>query len=242
LVVAGDLTGGVTTLGDAAGDLAQLAIASTGTWDIADDSGIGLGGPAPSSILNSGLFEKTGGSGSSAIAPQLVNNGSVLASSGTLDLQGAVGGIGTDTISGASTLEFDSTAGGGQTAGFTGVDGTLDLIDPQGVAAKVSGFAASDDSVELSGDWVFSQFSETGAGNMGTLTLTSGANQLSLNFLGDYTSGRDDHYAHVKRRRLRPLSPRGARVRGEGIWRARACRADEAVICRRADVRPSARE
>jgi hypothetical protein len=76
--------------------------------------------------------------------------------------------------------------GGGQTAGFTGADGTLDLIDPQGFAAKISGFAASD-KVELSGDWAFSQFSETGNGNMGTLTLTSGSNQLSLNFLGDYT-------------------------------------------------------
>jgi hypothetical protein len=187
LIVAGDLTGGATTLGDAAGDLAQLAIASTGAWNILGDSGIGLGGPAPSSsMLNSGLIEKTGGSGTSAIAPQLVNKGAVLVSSGTLDLQGAVGGNGADTISGASTLEFDSTVGGGQTAGFTGSGGTLDLIDPSGFAAKISGFAAPD-KVELSGDWVFSHFSETGNGNMGTLTLTSGSNQLSLNFLGDYT-------------------------------------------------------
>ena len=121
--------------GRSAWDLAQLAIASTGAWDILDDSGIGLGGSAPSFIWNSGLFEKTGGSGTSAIAPPLVNNGSVLASSGTLDLQGAVGGKGTDTISGASTLEFDSTVGGGQTTGFTG-GGALDLIDPLGFAAE----------------------------------------------------------------------------------------------------------
>jgi hypothetical protein len=143
--------------------------------------------------LNSGRFEKTDGTGTSAIAPQLVNNGSVLASSGTLDLQGAVSGNGTDTISGASTLEFDSTVGGGQTAGFTGGGGTLDLIDPAGFTAKISGFALTD-SVDLKGDWIFSNFSETGNGKMGVLTLSSGSNQLSLNFLGDYMA-RDFHVA-----------------------------------------------
>jgi hypothetical protein len=184
LIVAGNLTGGAAILGDPAADLAQLSIASTGAWNILDDSGIGLGGPAPSSILNSGLIEKTGGTGTSTIAPQLVNKGTVLVSSGTLDLQGAVGGNGADTISGASNLEFDSAVGGGQTAGFTGSGGgTLDLIDPTGFAAKISGFAASD-KVELSGDWVFSQFS--GNGKMGVLTLTSGSSQLSLHFLGNY--------------------------------------------------------
>jgi hypothetical protein len=186
LVVAGDLSGGATTLGDPAGDLAQLVIASTGAWDILGDSGIGLGGSAPSSILNSGLFEKTGGTGTSAIAPGVVNKGTVLVSSGALDIEGAVSGNGTDTISNASTLEFDATVGGGQTAGFTGGGGALDLIDPLGFAGKISGFAASD-SLDLSGDWVLSHFSETGNGGMGTLTLSSGSNQLSLHFLGDYT-------------------------------------------------------
>jgi hypothetical protein len=187
LIVAGDVSGGATTLGDPAGDLAQLIIASTGAWDILDDSGIGLGGSAPSSISNSGLFEKTGGAGTSAIAPGMVNKGTVLVSSGALDLEGAVSGNGTDTISGASTLEFDSTVGGGQTAGFAG-GGALDLTDPLGFAAKISGFAAND-SVALLGDWAFSHFSETGNGKMGILTLMNGSNDLSLHFLGDYTAG-----------------------------------------------------
>jgi hypothetical protein len=180
LVVAGDVSGGATTLGDPA----KLVIASTGTWGITDDSGISAS--ASSLIANSGLMEKTGGSGTSAIAPQLVNSGSVLVSSGALDLKGAVSGNGTDTISGASTLEFDSTVGGAQTAGFTG-HGTLDLIDPLGFAARISDFAATD-KVELSGDWIFSSFSETGNGNMGTLTLSSGSNHLSLHFLGEHAA------------------------------------------------------
>jgi hypothetical protein len=187
LIVAGDVSGGATTLGDPAGDVAKLVIASTGTWDILNDSGIRLGSSPSSLITNSGLFEKTGGSGTSAIAPQLVNKGSVLVSSGALDFEGAVSGNGADTVSGASTLEFDSTVGGGQTASFTGGGGALDLIDPLGFAAKISGFAATD-KVELSGDWVFSSFSETGNGMMGTLTLSSGSNHLALHFRGDYSA------------------------------------------------------
>jgi hypothetical protein len=185
LVVAGDLSSGPATLGDAAGDLAQLMIASTGSWDILGDSGIGLGNSPSSLISNSGLFDKTGGSGTSAIAPQLVNKGSVLVSSGTLDLEGAVSGKGEDTISGGSTLEFDSTVGGGQTVDFSG--GALDLLDPQGFSGKIAGFA-SPDMVQLAGEWNFSSFSETGNGMMGNLTLSSGGTTNTFHFLGDYTA------------------------------------------------------
>ena len=196
LVVAGDVSGGTTTLGDAAGDLAQLMIASTGIWDIRDDSGIGLGTSPSSFISNSGLFEKTGGSGTSDIAPQLLNKGTVLVSAGTLDLEGAVSGKGMDRISGgstpqsASTLEFDSTVGGGQTVDFLGGDfsrGALDLIDPQGFSGKIAGFASLD-TVQLAGDWNFSSFSETGNGMMGNLTLSSGGTTNTFHFLGDYTA------------------------------------------------------
>ena len=185
LVVAGDLSSGPATLGDAAGDLAQLMIASTGSWDILGDSGIGLGNSPSSLISNSGLFEKTDGSGTSAIAPQLVNTGSVLLSSGTLDLEGAVSENGTDTISDGSTLEFGSTVGGGQTVDFSG--GALDLLDPQGFSGKIAGFA-SPDTVQLAGDWTLSHFSETGNGMMGNLTLSSGGTTDTFHFLGDYTA------------------------------------------------------
>jgi hypothetical protein len=191
LVVAGDVSGGTTTLGDAAGDLAQLMIASTGIWDILNDSGIGLGSSPSSFISNSGRFEKTGGSGTSDIAPQLLNKGTVLVSSGTLDLEGAVSGKGTDRISGGSTLEFDSTVGGGQTIDFSG--GALDLLDPQGFSGKIADFASSD-MVQLAGDWNFSSFSETGNGMMGNLTLSSGGTTNTFHFLGDYTAN-DFHIA-----------------------------------------------
>ena len=122
--------------------------------------------------------------GDSTFSGTTVNRGSVLVSSGTLDLEGAVSGNGTDTISG-STLEFDSTVGGGQTIDFSG--GALDLLDPQGFSGKIAGFA-SPDMVQLAGDWNFSHFSETGNGMMGNLTLSSGGTTNTFHFLGDYTA------------------------------------------------------
>ena len=180
-------SGGSTTLGDAAGDVAKLTIASTGTWDILDNSGIARGSSTASAITNHGLFEKTGGTGTSVITPKVTNDGTVLVSSGTLELKGAVTGKGTDTISGASTLEFGagvSTAAtlGDQDIGFTG-GGTLHLLAPTSFYGEISDFG-SGDTVELMGSWAFSGISE--AGGVTTLTLDSGATTHGFEFVGDY--------------------------------------------------------
>ena len=187
---AGGLTqnGGAVTLGDASGDVASLLNVSTGTWDITDDSGVGLGSSALSSITNSGLFEKTGGTNTSVIAPNFANAYDVLVSSGTLDFQGAMTATGTDTISGASTLEFDSTLAAGQAVGFIGKGGTLDLTDPGGYAgSKIAGFA-SGDTVDLAGSWSLLSFAENTGGTMGTLTLTNGHNQVAMAFAGNFSA------------------------------------------------------
>ena len=113
-----------------------------------------------------------------------------MVSSGTLDVQGAVTGTGTDTISVAATLEFGSTVASGQTVGFTGAGGTLDLGDPQGFSGKIGGFdtVGSDDTLEIAGLWTSIGFSENGALTQGTLTLTNGASHVSLSLLGDYAA------------------------------------------------------
>ena len=153
-------SGGPVTVGDASGDAANLINASTGTWDIIDDSGIGLGASASSSITNSGLFEKTDGTGTSAIAASFANAHDVLVSSGTLDFEGTVTGAGTDTISGASTLEFDSTLAASQTIDYSGSGGTLDLTNPLGYSGShIVGFAATD-TVDLAGSWSLLKFHE----------------------------------------------------------------------------------
>src|SRR6185437_818995 len=183
--------------GDAASAVARLQIASGAAWDILDDSGIGLGSSTASSIGNSGLLEKTGGTGTSTITPNVANNGSVLVSSGALDLKGAVSGgtaatPGTDTISGASTLEFDSTVGaanavGSQDIRFTGGGGgTLDLTDPQAFWGEISGFAPTD-AIDLLGSWRLSHFSDHSG--VAELTLESGTDKhtsLTLDFVGDF--------------------------------------------------------
>ena len=178
-------SGGAVTLGDASGGSAELVNSSAGTWDIADDSGIGLGASASSSITNSGLFEKTGGTGTSAIAANFANAHDILVSSGTLDFQGAVTGTGVDTISGASTLEFDSTLAATQTIDYSGNGGTLDLTNPLGYdGSHIKGFAKTD-MVDLAGSCSFLNFSENGG--VGTLTLTAGTNDAALEFAGSFT-------------------------------------------------------
>jgi hypothetical protein len=182
-------SGGDVTVGDAGGDVAKLRNASTGTWDIADDSGIGLGSSALSNIANYGLFEKTGGTGTSAIAPSINNGGTIEVSSGTLDIQGTVTGTGMDKVSGASALEFDSPVSGNQTVDFLGGGASaVDLLDPMGFSGKIADFA-SPDTIDLSGDWVFSGFSENSGGTLGTLTLSSGTTKHAFTFVGDYAEG-----------------------------------------------------
>jgi hypothetical protein len=160
-----DQSGGNVTLGDnISADEAILDNTPTATYHIRDDSGIELGASTASYIDNAGLFEKTGGRGASVIAPAIANTGTIEVAAATLDLQGAVAGTGSDEISGASTLEFDSTVAAGQTLSFTGSGGTLDLTAPQGFAGEISGFdtagAGSNDAIEVAAPWVFSGFTE----------------------------------------------------------------------------------
>jgi hypothetical protein len=182
-------SGGNVTLGDnIAADEAILFNTSAATYDILDDSGIGLGASMASFIKNTGLFEKTGGTGTSVIAPAVTNTGTIEVTGATLDMQGAVAGTGADEISGSSTLEFDSTVAAGQTVSFTGSGGTLDLTAPQGFSGKVSGFdtVGANDTIQVASPWVFSGFTENKAGTQGTLGFANGSSDISLTLLGDY--------------------------------------------------------
>ena len=178
---------GAVTLGDASLSAAKLLNASTGIWDITDDSGIGLGASALSAITNNGLFEKTGGAGTSKIAPAFANAHDILVSSGALDFKGAVTGTGTDAISGPATIEFDSTIGANQAINYSGASlGTLDLADPLGYAGSHIGNFLKGDKVDLAGAWSLLSFSENGPHTLGTLTLASGASHVALEFAGNF--------------------------------------------------------
>jgi hypothetical protein len=167
-----------------AGELVNSAGAS---WNIINDSGIALGASSSSPIVNSGLFEKTGGTGVSLIAPTFFNSGHVSVSSGALDFHGAVSGSGVDTISGSATLEFDASVASGQTIAFQGGGGVLDLGSPTSFSGAISGFdtTGANDAVELLGSWTISGFTQQNA-SQGELTLSSGARTATLAFEGNY--------------------------------------------------------
>ena len=102
-----------------------------------------------SSFTNHGVLQRTGGTGRSVITSKVTNAGSIEVSSGTLELKGAVTGKGTDTISGAATLEFGagvSTAAtlGDQDIGFSTGGGALDLQKPTSFYGEISDFVAGD--------------------------------------------------------------------------------------------------
>ncbi len=189
-------SGGNVTLGDNnPADEAILYNTPKATYDILDDSGIGLGASTASYIENTGLFEKTGGTATSAIAPAVINTGTIEVTAATLDLQGAVTGKGSDNVSGTSTLEFNSTVAAGQTASFTGGGGTLDLGAPQGFAGLISGFdtVGSNDTIVVAGPWVFTGFTENAGGTEGTLGFMNGSSTLTLTLVGDYNPA---NFAH----------------------------------------------
>ena len=176
---------GSVTVGDSSGSAATLLNAAAGTYDLLDDSGVGLGSSAASSMSNYGLFEKTGGSGESVIAPKFLNGHNVLDSSGTLDFQAAVTGTGTDTISGAATLEFDSTVASSQKILFQGAGSTLDLTDWGGFSGSLSGFdanGASNDAIDVSAPWAFVGFNQS----TGMMTFADGGTQHAVKLTGSY--------------------------------------------------------
>jgi hypothetical protein len=193
-------SGGNVTLGDnVAADEAILYNTSGATYDILNDSGIGLGASTASFIKNDGLFEKTGGTATSVIAPTVTNTGTLEVSAGTLDLQAGISGTGSDVVSGASTLEFDANVAARQTASFTGSGGTLDLTARAQFAGVISGFdtagAGSNDTIQVGGPWVFTGFTENAGGTEGALGFANGASTTSLTLLGDYAAANFVHQA-----------------------------------------------
>jgi hypothetical protein len=183
-------SGGSVTIGDSIGDKAILDNTAKGTYDIADDSGIDRGSSKASDIKNAGLFEKTGGTGTSTITPAVTNTGTLEVTSGTLDFKSAISGTGKDEVSGAAKLELAAKVAAGQTASFTGSGGELILSDPAAFAGLISGFdtagAGSDDTIRVASPWVFTGFSENAGATQGDLGFANGSTTISLTLIGDY--------------------------------------------------------
>jgi hypothetical protein len=116
-------------------------------------------------------------------------------SDGTLELKGAITGTGSDTISGAATLQFDSTVAAGQTVTFSGSGGTLDLTSPQGFSGAIKDFdlgGATNDAIDIGSGWSFTGASEGATST--TLGFAEGGTSISLVLQGTY-AGTFNHAA-----------------------------------------------
>ena len=99
---------------------------------------------------NAALTLDTGGtlSGYGTVALGAVNNGSITATGGNLDIAGLVSGIGQLTISNASELELGGATS--DTVSFGGNVGTLKLDNPASFSGTIAGLALGD-TIDLAG-------------------------------------------------------------------------------------------
>ncbi|HLY56103.1 MAG TPA: hypothetical protein VKS60_11130, partial [Stellaceae bacterium] len=177
--------------GDQSGNVATFD--NAGTWDITDNSGIVRGSSSANVIDNTGLLEKTGGTGASTLNLALANAGMVEVTSGTLELGGAVTGTGSFVIGAAGTLKVDGSMAGTQTVTFAAATGELVLNNPNGnhlaPTGAISGFGGND-AIDLP-TFAFSAattlvWHQTNAAQ-GTLTVTDGSKVAVLTLDGNYT-------------------------------------------------------
>ncbi len=139
---------GLVVLGDAT-DSGPAFLYNAGAWNLAgDDAGLAAMGQVL--VTNAGTLAKTAGSGVSAIGFSLANSGLIDAASGTLDVQGAISGIGQLRIEAGSTLELGAAPGSGQTLTMAGGGATLKLDQPASVAAPIQALGAGD-RIDLAG-------------------------------------------------------------------------------------------
>lgn len=137
-------------------------------------------------ITNSGLIEDTN-LGGTLIKSPLRNDGTLLASLGSLTVDGPVSGIGIGKIAKGGDLSFLSSFT--ENVSFLTGGGTLSLADPQAYLGKIRGFSSlGSTALDLTsfsfGPQVQTLFSGNAAG--GVLTIVDGSQTAKLNLVGDY--------------------------------------------------------
>jgi hypothetical protein len=184
--------GGYLTLGDGAGGSGRLAVAKGAIYDITGTGGVVIAPGGSGTMVNDALFEKTGGTDISVVAPALTNAGTLKVNSGALEFAGAVSGTGSGSIGSGGALRFDSTVAATQAISFAGTTGgRLVLDDPSGnglgFADTVTGFGGKDE-IDIP-TFAFSGNPTLGwnqNGTSGTLTVTDGSKIAKLTLFGQY--------------------------------------------------------
>lgn len=181
------------TLGDGSFATAQFTNEKGGVYEFLDNSVIETVTTSPSQFVNEAgaTVEKTSGTGDSFVEVNFVNDGSVLAGSGTIEFQTAVTGSGSYKIEPGAVLQFDAAVAAGAGVDFAATTGgELLLEDSPGFAAAIHGFGGSDtDEIDLR-DINFGaagfRLSYSGSATQGVLTVTDGTDTARLTMFGDY--------------------------------------------------------
>ena len=165
----------------------SLGIGALGTLDAAH---IRIAAPKGSTTPTNGVLFFLG---SGTIDATVVNNGTIEAegaAGSTVEFEREVIGNahGSADISGGGTLEFAKKVV--QNIDFGTGGGTLSLLDPTAFDAhgsgSIAGFAASDTTISLAGDWGFPTVTNPTSGTT-HLTLTSGVEAHTFDFIGTFS-------------------------------------------------------
>jgi hypothetical protein len=139
---------GQVTVGDKSTKAANLTIDAGATYTITG-GGIARGTATTSAINNNGtLTDKA--AGTTVVTVKVVDTGSMVAATGTLDFTRALTGTGAMSVNSGATLEADLTAFSTLSMTFNGANAILALASPAGFAATINGFAPTD-TIDLLG-------------------------------------------------------------------------------------------
>jgi hypothetical protein len=145
-------------------------------------------GATGTAIINDFVLEKRAGSGVSAVRAPLTNDGFVIASSGTLDVTGAITGDGSMMIQNGATLELGGAAPVTQVVTFRTTASVLELNDAEAFSATVRGFGAGSVIDLRGGGFSSATIAYSGSTKEGTLTLTNGAHIARIALIGQYAA------------------------------------------------------
>jgi hypothetical protein len=182
---------GTLVIGDGTFNTATFTNERGGVYDFLGDAGIAGGSVPNSRFINSAgaTFEKTAGTGDSAVAVAFTNDGTVAVETGTVEFQSAVAGSGKFSIAANAILQFDTSVAAGPSIDFaTTKGGELLLVDSRQFGAAIHGFGGADaldlrDINFTSGDF---RLSYSGNSKQGVLTVTDGTDTAHLTLFGDY--------------------------------------------------------
>jgi hypothetical protein len=167
---------------------AQLDNAAHGEILLEADIGISpAAGATGTAIINDFVLEKQAGSGVSAVRAPLTNDGFLIASSGTLDVTGAITGEGSMMIQDGATLELGGAVPATQVLSFRTTASVLELNDAETFAASVGHFGAGS-VIDLRGGFSSATIAYSGGSTKGTLTLTNGVHVARIALIGQYAA------------------------------------------------------